>query len=103
MIHEVQNRQERSGSPIACLHETGKELQEPNISEQQMTALLSMELQTYDAWTIIHKRNGKGGTEQASNGPKAQKVGPKEPKVWPKVGPKGGKGKQSKHEIGSQK
>jgi hypothetical protein len=104
-IQEVQENQEQSGSEKACpanLHDTGKELQEHNISAQQMTALLSTELQTYEAWTIIHHRNGKGGTKQASNGSNEPKVGPKDPKVWPKGGPKGGKEIRSKHEIGSQ-
>jgi hypothetical protein len=49
-----------------------------------MTALLSTELQTYDEWTYITKRNGKGGTKQAANGPKEHKVWPKEPKDEPK-------------------
>jgi hypothetical protein len=85
----MQENQERSGSPLACprnLQENGEELQEPNISATTMTALLSTAVQTYDEWTLIHHRNGKGGTKQAPNGPKEQKNGPKEPKVGPKVG-----------------
>jgi hypothetical protein len=85
----IQENQERSGSPLACprnLHQNGEELQEPNISATMMTALLSTAVQTYDEWTLIHHRNGKGGTKQAPNGPKEQKNGPKEPKVGPKVG-----------------
>jgi hypothetical protein len=87
--------------PKACpstLHENGQELQETNISATTMTALLSMDVQTYDAWTLIQHRNGKGGTNQALNGPKEQKIRPKEPKVGPKVG----KTKQSQQGIGSQ-
>jgi hypothetical protein len=82
---------ERSGTPVVCpksLHKSGTELQEETISAMQMTALLSTELQTYDEWTLIPQRNGKGGTKQAPNGPKEQKVGPKTPKVRPKVGAK---------------
>jgi hypothetical protein len=88
-ISVMQENQERSGSPLTCprnLHENGEELQERNITATTMTALLSTAVQTYDEWTLIHHRNGKGGTKQAPNGPKEHKIGPKEPKVGPKVG-----------------
>jgi hypothetical protein len=62
-----------------------------NISAKETTALLSMDVQTYEEWTLISKRNGKGGTKQAFQGPKE-----------PKIGPKVGKTKQSNKEIGSQ-
>jgi hypothetical protein len=64
---------------------------ENNVSAKEMTAHLSMDVQTYEEWTLISKRNGKGGTKQAFKGPK-------QPKAWPKVG----KTKQSNKEIGSQ-
>jgi hypothetical protein len=63
-----------------------------------MTALLSTDVQTYEQWTLIATRNGKGGTKQAANGRKEQKNGPKEPKERPKVGTT----KQSTKTIGSQ-
>jgi hypothetical protein len=94
--------QERWEMPKVCpstLHDNGQELQETNLSATTMTALLSTDVQTYDAWTLIQHRNGKGGTNQALNGPKEQKVGPKKK---PKVRPKVGKTKQSQQGIGSQ-
>jgi hypothetical protein len=103
-MNEVSMKQgstERSGTPKAGppkLHEIGKELQKTNISATTMTKPLSTELQTYDAWTYITKRNGKGGTKQVSNGSKEHKVWPKEPKVGPKVC----KTKEDNNEIGSQ-
>jgi hypothetical protein len=93
--------QERSEMPIACpkhLHEAGKELQGKLNSATTMTALLSADVQTYDAWTLVPKRNGKGGTKHAPNGPKVQKVGPKEPKERPKVGTN----QRENNAIGSQ-
>jgi hypothetical protein len=77
--------QERWEMPKVCpstLHDNGQELQETNLSATTMTALLSTDVQTYDAWTLIQHRNGKGGTNQALNGPKEG------PKKSPKLGPK---------------
>jgi hypothetical protein len=70
------------------LHIVGKELQETNISATQMTALLSAELQTYDEWTYIDKRNGKGGTNKHPTSQKSTKIGPKSPTKSPKLGPR---------------
>jgi hypothetical protein len=89
-----QESPERSGTPVVCprnLHERGKELQEETISAKEMTALLSTGVQTYGDWTLVANRNGKGGTKQADNGPKA-----------PNIRPKDGNKKQSIKEIGSQ-
>jgi hypothetical protein len=100
-MNEVSMKQKRSETPKACppkLHKIGKELQETNISGTTMTTLLSTELQTYDEWNYITKRNGKGGTKQASNGPKEHKVWPKEPKVGPMVC----KMKEANNEIGNE-
>jgi hypothetical protein len=91
----TQENPERSETRIVCpnpLHDDGKELQEKKNSAKGMTALLSHNVQTYDGWTLIANRNGKGGTNQAFPGPKE-----------PKVRPKDGKREQStKTEVGSQ-
>jgi hypothetical protein len=57
-----------------------------------------MDVQIYNEWTLIPKRNGKGGTKRVSNGPKEHKVGLKEPKGRPKEDHQ----QHAKHEIGSQ-
>jgi hypothetical protein len=90
--------QERWEMPQACpsnLHENGQELQETNISATTMTALVSTDVQTYDAWTLETAREEliKLATDQ-----KSRKSGPKSPKLGPKLATT----KQSRQGIGSQ-